>query len=361
MADRIGAAGGRLIAFPAGTKNPARIWISGRRIARLMREEDVALIHARSRAPAWSALLAARATGRPFVTTYHGAYAESGPLKRFYNSVMARSDAVIANSHYTAGLIRSRYGTPASRIRVIHRGIDPVRFDPAAIAPARVAELCRRWGVAAGEQVVLQAARLTGWKGQSVLIEAARTLAAAGRLGNAIIVLAGDAQGREDYAEALRRQAREAGIGDRVRLVGHVDDIPAAFLAALVAVIASTEPEAFGRAAAEAEAMACPVIATDIGAPPETVLAEPRVAAVQATGWLVAPGDAAALAECIHTALTLPPAERAAIGRRARAHVLANFTLDAMKRSTLEVYDELLGTRLAAGFGAEVGGETGRR
>src|SRR5690606_40808728 len=161
------------------------------------------------------------------------------------------------------------------------------------------------------------------------------------------VILAGDAQGRTDYVRDLEQQIAASGLSQRVRLVGHVEDMPAAYLAAHVAVVASTEPEAFGRAAAEAEAMCCPVIATDIGATPETVRAEPRVAAEEITGWLVPPGDAEALAQQIRAALSLSNAERAAIGRRARHHVCRSFSLSAMQSATLRVYDNLLGTQLS--------------
>lgn len=353
MAARITEAGGELVPFAAGSKNPAVILANAGRLRRLVAERGVALLHARSRAPAWSALLAARRAGVPLVTTYHGAYAERGRLKRLYNSVMARADIVIANSEYTADLVRQRYATPADRIRVIHRGVDLARFDPQRIEPARIAALRERWGIAAASRIVLQAARLTGWKGQRVLVEAAGHLVRSGMLADAVVVLAGDAQGRDGYAADIARDIARLGLGDRVRIVGHVDDIAAAYAAAHLTVVASTEPEAFGRAAAEAEAMGCPVVATDIGAPRETVLAAPRVPAGEATGWLVAPGDAAALADCLAAALALAPADRMAMGTRARAHVARNFTLAAMRRATLEVYDRLLGTdltvRLAAG------------
>jgi len=354
LAAQITAAGGELVLFRAGTKNPFGLYRNARRLARLMEREGVDLIHARSRAPAWSALLAARQARRPFVTTYHGAYAERGRLKRFYNSVMARGDAVIANSHYTAELIRTRYETPPEHIRVIYRGIDEAAFNPNAISPGRVAALREGWRVAADERVILQAARLTEWKGQSILITAAAELHRRNLLADAVIILAGDAQGRTSYVRNLEQQVTELGLGDRVRLVGHIDDVPAAFLAAHVAVVASTEPEAFGRAATEAQAMACPVIATAIGAPPETVRAEPHVAAAQATGWLVPPGDAAALADRIHAALALTAEERSAIAGRARAHVLRNFSLAAMKDATLAVYDQLIGTSLSARSGGQV-------
>lgn len=343
--------GATFVPFPAKTKNPARIVWNARAIAAIVRREGVDLVHARSRAPAWSALLAARMTRRPFVTTYHGAYNEKTRIKNWYNSVMARADVVIANSQYTADLVAKRYGTPAGRLTVIHRGIDGAAFDPATIGAERVAQLRTSWGVAPEAPVILQAARLTTWKGQSVLIAAAKLLKDEGRLGKAQIVFAGDAQGRTGYAERLRSEAAAAGLADRVGLVGHVGDMPAAFKAAHIAVIASVEPEAFGRAAAEAQIMGCPVIATRLGAPQETVLAPPAAGRDAMTGWLVTPGDARALAEAMAEALSLDEAARVALGLRARRHVLTNFTLSAMKHATLEVYDRLIGSDLAAAKG----------
>jgi glycosyltransferase involved in cell wall biosynthesis len=348
LVQRLRDTGAEIQFFPAAAKNPVRLLWNARRIAHVVARDGVDLIHARSRAPAWSALIAARRTGKPFVTTYHGAYAERWAPKRLYNSVMARGDAVIANSQYTADLIRMRYGTPLSRLHVIYRGVDGRQFDPALVRPERLAALRSQWGIGENERVVLHAARLTGWKGQSVVIEAARLLKEQGRLGDAVFILAGDPQRRSSYAAALAQAIRGAGLEGQVRLVGHVHDMPAAFLAAYVAVVASTEPEAFGRAATEAQAMATPVIATDIGAPPETVLSAPRVGEHEATGWLVPPADPARLADAIAAALALPPEERARMGESARAHAMDAFSLEAMKRQTLEVYDGLLGTHLAA-------------
>lgn len=354
MSGRIAAAGGTLVAFPAASKSPLVMAQNARRIAALVRAEGVGLIHARSRAPAWSAFAAARRTGTPFVTTYHGAYGETNPLKRLYNSVMARSDVVIANSQFTAELVMRRYGTRPDRIAVVHRGVDIGRFDPACVDPSRVAALRRQWGVADHQRIAIHVARLTGWKGQSVVIDAAERLRAAGALADTVLVLAGDAQGRDDYALNLRRQADATGLADAVRFPGHVDDVPAAFLAAHVAIVASTEPEAFGRAATEAQAMGCPVIATRIGAPPETVLAEPACSAETATGWLVPPGDATALAAALAKALAQSDGAQMRMGARGRAHVLRNFTLADMQRGTLAVYDRLLGTELAVRLGTPV-------
>jgi glycosyltransferase involved in cell wall biosynthesis len=350
LADDVRAAGGEIIDFPAATKNPFKIWSNSRGIARIVAREGVDLIHARSRAPGWSALLACRRLNLPFVTTYHGAYNEKGRFKRAYNGVMASSDVVIANSNYTADLIAARYGTPRDRIRVIYRGIDPVRFDAMRVEPERIAKLRESWGVTPGARVILQAARLTGWKGQMVLIDAAGQLHAAGRLGDAIVVLAGEAQGRDGYVAQLGARIRSLGLDGRVVLAGHVEDVPAAYMTAHVTVVASTEPEAFGRAAAEAEAMGCPVIATNIGAPPETVRATPACLPDETTGWLVNPGDPIEMANVLAYALEQPDAERSAMGARARRYVLQSFSLDALKQQTLAVYDERLGTNLAARF-----------
>jgi glycosyltransferase involved in cell wall biosynthesis len=350
LTERIMTAGAEAIPFPAATKNPLQLLTNARAIRRMAAALGVDLIHARSRAPAWSGLLAARRAGVPFVTTYHGAYNETNALKRLYNGVMARGDVVIANSRYTADLIASRYGTPRERLEVIHRGVDAAAFDPEAVSRDRIAALREDWAVQPEQRVILQAARLTRWKGQVPLIEAAARLHQAGRLQNAVIVLAGDAQGREAYVQALHAHIRSHDLQGRVLLAGHVKDMAAAYLAAHVTVVASTEPEAFGRTAIEAAALGCPVIATNIGAPPETVLAQPVVPAEQTTGWLVPPGDSDGLAKALTAALNLPPLERSAMAERARRHVLARFTIEAMQRRTLAVYDRLLGTELENRF-----------
>ena len=350
LAQKIIEAGGEIVPFPAATKNPARMMGNARALAALIRHEHVDIVHARSRAPAWSALSAARATKRPFITTYHGAYSENGPLKRAYNSVMARGDVVIANSAYTAGLIKSRYGTAADKIRIIHRGVDPAVFDRAAIDPARLEALREAWGVAPGARIILQAARLTRWKGQTVVIDALARLKAHGVAPGWVAVFAGDDQGRSAYTEELEKQAVGLGLKDHVRFAGHVSDMPAAFALAAVAVIASTDPEAFGRTAIEAQMMGCPVIATRIGAPPETVRAQPAVPVSERTGWLIPPSDADALSAALGEAFALSGEDRRQLGARAQANAAEHFSLAAMKHATLEVYDRVLETRLAEAF-----------
>jgi glycosyltransferase involved in cell wall biosynthesis len=346
MATAVTQAGGEIIRFPLASKNPATMLANARRLAKLVADHNVSLVHARSRAPAWSAFFAARRTGRPFVTTYHGAYSSRVPLKTFYSGVMARGDRVIANSRYTAALIAARHHVPMARIRVIYRGIDLSRFTPDAVAQDRLDRLRAAWGVKEGQPIVLHAARLTSWKGQAYVIDAAQRLRAANKLGEAVFILAGDAQGRDAYRQELADRIEGAGLGDRVRLVGHCDDMPAAFTLAHVALIASTSAETFGRTSIESQALGCPVVLTDIGAAPENVI--PAGATADFTGWVVPAANSTALANAIGAALALSPAERDALGTRARDHVTAQFALEKMQRATLAVYDELLGSDLAA-------------
>jgi glycosyltransferase involved in cell wall biosynthesis len=331
-------AGGVLVRLDVAAKHPVALATNVLALMRLIRRERIDLVHARSRAPAWSSLLACRRTGTPFVTTYHGIYNETGAAKRFYNSVMARGDMVIANSQYTADLIRQRYGTPAGRIRVIPRGVDLALFSPAAVHEAQQASLRAAWRLSGDETVVLNVARLTGWKGQRVLIEAVPLLA---EHRNFVLVLAGDDQGRSGYRNELESRIAALGLGELVRIVGHCDDVPAALSLASVAVVASTEPEAFGRFALEAQAMGIPVVATALGAAPETVLAPPRVNVSERTGWLVPPNEPAQMAGAIGEALALSLLEKEALAARAR-QVAAEFSTAAMQAATLAVYDGLL-------------------
>jgi glycosyltransferase involved in cell wall biosynthesis len=337
------AKGGVWLPFPAAEKNPLKMAANIRALSKLCAAEKVELIHARSRAPGWVALAAARAMKLPFVTTYHGAYAGTSAVKVLYNSVMARGDVVIANSHYTAELITRMHGFARERVRVIHRGTDFAQYQPGNVALERVAALREAWGVEPDQRIVLLAARLTGWKGQRVLIDAARRLKESDRLGDAVVVLAGDPQGRDDYVRELDDRIVAAGLAGLVRRVGHCADMPAAFLAASVVTVPSTEPEAFGRVAVEAQGMGAPVIVSDLGAVPETVLAPPQSAPTERTGWRVPPGDAVALAEAVAAALALRPSARDAMALRARRHVEANFSLERMVGDTLDVYTALLG------------------
>jgi glycosyltransferase involved in cell wall biosynthesis len=346
MVGQVEHAGGRHITLPLDTKNPLAIWRNAARLEAVIRQEQVAIVHARSRGPAWSVWLACRRTGVHFVTTHHGTYSETLPFKRRYNSVMARGEIVIAASHFIAEQIMAQHGVAASRIRVIPRGVDPKRFDPDAVSADRLARLTRAWRLPDGATTVVLPGRLTAWKGHAVLIEALARLvgrdaghAVPGREvpGRDIVaVLVGSDQGRHRYAAALVRQAQALGVADRLRLVGECDDMPAALKLSDVVVHASTHAEAFGRVVIEAQAMARPVIAADLGGPVETVEHE-------VTGLRVPPGDAAALAAAIERVLALSPDARLALGAAARASVLRHYTVRAMQEATLDVYEAVLG------------------
>jgi glycosyltransferase involved in cell wall biosynthesis len=330
------AAGAEWIAMPVNAKSPLALLANAWRLSGLIRKRSIQLVHARSRAPAWSALWAARRTGVAFVTTFHGAYAADFPLKRLYNSVMLRGDAVIANSQWTADHIARDYSLTPKRLVVMPRGVEPGRFDPALVPHERVLRLREAWGAGPGHSVVLLPGRMTRWKGQLILIEAVARLAQNREPGALRVVFAGDAQGRDDYTAELERAVERHGLGQVVAIAGHVEDMAAAYLAADIVVSASTKPEAFGRVAAEAAAMARPVIATDHGGARETVLPG-------ASGLLVPPGDPAPLAAALKELFDAGPAARAAMGAAGRAHVLRHFTLERMTGETIGLYRELLG------------------
>ena len=341
LVSELQAKGGVWLPFPASSKNPFAMALNVRKLMRLIREEGVDLVHARSRAPAWVALGAAQATGTPWVTTYHGAYSGRSALKTLYNSVMARGDAVIANSEWTAALIAERHPFAQDRIRIIHRGADFRAFSPSAVEPARVQKLRREWGSSPEERIVLVAARITPWKGHKTLIEAMKLLRSRSFL-DAGAVFVGDSQGRNAYEKEIDQAVRAAGLEGRVRRVGHCSDMPAALLAASVVAVPSIRPEAFGRTAVEAQAMGTPVVVSDLGAAPETVLSPPGVEERDRTGWRIPPDDPAALAQALEAALALGASARDALALRARAHVTAHFSLEGMCAQTLDLYRNVL-------------------
>ncbi len=339
MERELKAAGGELISLPTiGSKSPVDLVSNALKLSRLMLERRVDLVHARSRAPAWSALWAARQTGRKFVTTYHGIYTARTPLKRAYNSVMARGDAVIANSEYTASHVSQSHPWATDRIVAIPRGVDIEAFSPAAVSEERRKAIAEAWRVQPGETVILLPARLTGWKGHRDAISAAARLT---KLGDGPktpwrMIFAGDAQGRAAYEEELTESISRSGLGERVTLVGHCADMPAAFAVADIVIAPSREPEAFGRVAAEAGAMGRPVVGSNIGGQREIIVDG-------VTGLLIPPEDPAGLANALSKLLAMSPEARAAMGASASVRVREKFTAAALQKATLAVYDRLIG------------------
>ncbi|MEM7766484.1 MAG: glycosyltransferase family 4 protein [Pseudomonadota bacterium] len=344
MAADLLAAGGELVEMNVATKNPIAMRANAGRLARLIRGEGVDLIHARSRAPAWSALGAARRTQIPYVTTYHGVYSAKSVPKRFYNGVMARGDRVIANSDYTAAHVRAEHGVSPDRLVTIHRGVDVAAFDPARVAPEAAAAQRRDWfggDVGAAETVVLLPGRLTRWKGQLAAIAAIAGLPDAMRA-QVRLVLLGDAKGREAYAAELAEAITQSGLDGLVRIAPHTSDMATAYAVADLVLVPSSRPEAFGRTAAEASAMEKPVIAFAHGGALETVIDG-------VTGRLVPlPGAGAGvdgLTSALIELMSAPPERCAAMGAAGRAHILHRFTKRGLQAATLTVYAELLNTR----------------
>ena len=331
----IARAGATHLTLPLASKNPLVMRRNATKLARLIRQLAIDIVHARSRAPAWSAWAAAHATGRPFVTTFHSAYGAGTALKLRYNSVMARGDRVIAISDFVADHAVGVYGIGRDRLRPIPRGVDLAIFDPSHVGAQRIVELARQWRLPDGLPVVMLPARLTRWKGGLDFI------AAVAKLGRRDIccVLVG-AEQRPGFRRELESAMREQGLADFFRIVEECRDMPAAYMLADVVVSASRDPEGFGRIIAEAQAMGRPVVATDHGGARETIV--PGI-----TGWLVPPRDPAALAAAISEALSLATDERQKLARRARAHIAAEFTREAMCARTIAVYEELLFGRSA--------------
>jgi len=331
MTHELNRLGAEHIELPVQSKNPFVMQKNIQRLADLATAENVDVIHGRSRAPAWSAMYAAKKSGKHFITTFHGTYGHSNGVKRAYNAVMTKGERVIAISDFIAGHIRQVYGVPAANIRVIPRGVDLARFDPEVVSKERIIGQAEKWRLPDGVPVVMLPGRLTRWKGQTVFIEAIKEL---GRTDIQCLMVGSD-QGRYDYRRELEREIESHGMSETIHVIDHCDDMPAAYMLTDIVVSASLEPEAFGRVAAEAQALGRPVIATDHGGARETVIDGE-------TGWLTPPGDSKALADTINTVLGKSDTDRQRLAERAKAHIQENFSKERMCERTLDVYNEVL-------------------
>lgn len=339
MAARLEADGGRLAQMPVQTKNPLVMLGNAARLVDLIRREKVSIVHARSRAPAFSALWAAQSTRTPFVATYHGVYNAKNSLKRWYNAVMTRGDLVIANSDYTRDHVLSEHHIDPAKIVSIPRGVDLERFNPSWVTLERTAALRAAWGLDARDRRVklLLAGRLTRIKGHLLIVEAARRMREQGQ-DNFVIIFAGDDQGRTGYREEVEAAIAAAGLGGEVLVVGHCDDMPAAYQICDVAMLPTTKPESFGRTAVEPQVMGKPVLASDHGGTTETVVHGE-------TGWLVKVDDADAWAAAMSKAIEMGPARLAAMGQAAANRARRLYSVDAMCDATLDAYARVLAAR----------------
>jgi glycosyltransferase involved in cell wall biosynthesis len=330
MAPALFHCGAKHITMPVASKNPFRMAWNAWKLTRLIRQYQVDIIHARSRAPAWSAWWAAQHTGCRFVTTFHGTYGLQNKWKKKYNAIMTRGERVIAISHFIAEHIKANYEIDAGKLRIIHRGVDVKLFNPGNHSRERMVGLIREWRLPDAANIILFPGRITRWKGQDIFI---RALAALPHR-NFFAIMLGDDKGHETYRIELEKLIAELGLEGYVRIAKHTHYIAEAYMLSKLVVATSLDPEAFGRVVLEAQAMGKPVIATNHGGPMETVIAD-------TTGWLVTPGDVDQLSRCMAHALALPAESAEWMAGQAIANA-QQFSLDKMCTKTIEVYKELL-------------------
>lgn len=331
LASKVIECGAEHIRLKVASKNPAMMWLNAKSIAKLINKYKVDIIHARSRAPAWSAYMAAKATGAKFITTFHGIYNFDGHFKKYYNSIMTKGERVIAVSDFVKAHIMEQYGVEEERIRVIHRGVDHNYFDPAKITPEYKARFAAKYHVPRDVPIILLPARMTRWKGQMVLVEALNLL----RDQNFYCMMVGDLSKHPNFTHRVQDKIVSYKLQSKVQLFGPEMDMLGLYGLADIVLSTSIEPEAFGRVVIEAQAMERQVIATNIGGSAETI--EDGV-----TGYHIKTNDAAELAEKIKQVLSILGTPKAAkIGEAARSSAVKQFSLDSMLKKTLAVYEEL--------------------
>jgi glycosyltransferase involved in cell wall biosynthesis len=336
------AAGGEFIPLDVASNNPFRMLRSAAVLNALARDRECDVIHALGRSGAWSAAIAARRRGIPFVTSWYKGFRDQNIFKHLYNGVMARGDRVVAVSEQLAQLINDRYGTPWERITVVPSSIDVERFDPAEVARDRVEAMRNAWGVTRGTKVILIVGRIVRRKGHHIVVKAAQRLKARG-LKDFLFVFVGEDRGRTHYTGELWDLVLTTGTMDVIRMAAPVADMPAAYAAATVVVSAAVQPEGLQRAILEAQAMARPVIVSDLGAGPDVVLTPPAVPENRITGLRVPSGDDAALAAALLRLFSLSEPARRAMGERGRDWVRGHFNAPAVATQTLRLYEEIAG------------------
>ncbi len=336
------AAGGEFIPLNVASNNPLRMLRSALALNRIARERKCDVIHALGRSAAWSSYLAARARGIPFLTSWYKGHRDQNVLKHLYNGIMARGDRVVAVSEQIAQLISDRYGMPWERIAVVPSSIELERFDPAAVARERVEALRHAWGIKRETKVILIVGRILRRKGHHVVVKAAKRLKQMG-FKDFLCVFVGEDRGRTHYTGELWDLVLSTGTMDVVRMAAPVNDMPAAYAAAAVVVSAAVQPEGLQRAILEAQAMARPVVVSDLGAGPDVVLTPPAVPENRITGLRFHAGDDTALAATLLRLFSMPEPTRRAMGARGRDWVLGHFNADVVAEQTLRLYDEIAG------------------
>ena len=328
----------KLIRLPVNSKNPLLVFFNAILLVGIILFYNISIVHARSRAPAWSCLLATKLTKRKFVTTFHGTYSFSGKFKKFYNSVMVRSDLIIAGSNFIFSHIKENYSKffkLKKKFLVIFRGINVDYFDASSKLESEEKKLLQKWEINKEKKIILMPGRLTSWKGQELFIEAINlTKIELGYEAFHVVILGSD-QGRDLYKKKLIRLIEQYRLTNQIKFIEHCDDMALAYKVSDIVVSASIEPEAFGRVAVEAQSMEKMIIASDIGGSNETIINEK-------TGLLFESGNANSLSKKIIQAITMDETLIESMGKEGRKNIIKKFNVEKMCFSTYSEYKRLL-------------------
>ena len=328
----------KIIKLPVHSKNPLIIFINFLALVAIILVKNISIVHARSRAPAWSCLLAAKITGRKFVTTFHGTYNFNNKIKKFYNSVMVRSDLIIAGSNFIFSHIKdnyTKYLNAKKKLLVIFRGINVDYFDPTTKLDSDEKKLLKKWQIEKDKKIILLPGRLTGWKGQEVFIEAINLVNIELGYEAFYAVILGSDQGRDLYKKKLIRITEQHRLNNQVKFIDHCNDMALAYKVSDIVISASIEPEAFGRVAVEAQSMEKPIIASDIGGSNETIIDEK-------TGFLFESNNAKSLSKKILKVLSMDETLLQSIGKEGRKNIIQKFNVEKMCFSTYSEYKKLI-------------------
>ena len=328
----------KVIRLPVQSKNPFLIIINFIALVGIILFNNISIVHARSRAPAWSCLLATKITGRKFVTTFHGTYNFKNILKKFYNSVMVRSHLIIAGSNFIFSHVKENYSknlSASKKLMVIFRGINVDYFDSSTKIESDEKKLLKKWGIEKDKKILLLPGRLTTWKGQEVFIEAVNLVNLQLGYEAFYAVILGSDQGRELYKKKLIRLSEQYRMTSQIRFIDHCKDMALAYKVSDIVVSASIEPEAFGRVSVEAQSMKKPIIASNIGGSNETIVDEK-------TGFLFDSGSARSLSQKILKVLTMDETSLKSIGIEGRKNIIQKFNVEKMCFSTYSEYKRLI-------------------
>jgi len=328
----------KLIKLPVHSKNPILMLFNSIALIFIILFHDISIVHARSRAPAWSCLIATKITRRKFVTTFHGTYNFKNLIKKFYNSVMVRSNLVIAGSNFIFSHIKinySKYLNLQKKFLVIFRGINVDYFDPSTTLEAEENDLLSSWGLNRDKKLILMPGRLAAWKGHELFIDALNLVNK--ELGHKAFyaVILGSNQGRDVYAKKIKRLCEQYRLTAQLKFVDHCKNMPLAYKISDLVVSASTEPEAFGRVVIEAQSMEKPIIASDIGGSNETIINNE-------TGFLFESSNSVSLSKKIVQVLNLDESRLKSMGIEGRKNVIKKFNVEKMCFSTYSEYKKLL-------------------